>query len=375
MKIVIDNKIPFINGVLEKYTDVVYLEGSKISKYNLMDADGMIIRTRTKCDASLLERTPVQFIASATTGIDHIDVNYCRSKEIVVAYEEGCNSSSVTQYIASALCHLSAKFGFSLSETTIGIIGVGNIGSKVARLCEALGMTVLLNDPPRERREREKLFVPLETILRQADIITLHVPLNRDGIDKTYHLVDEQLLSNLNSYQVLINTSRGEVINTQSIKNALKEKTLRGCVLDVWDGEPDIDQELLQLTDIGTPHIAGYSADGKANATSMSVRATSEYFGLELNGWQPQQIPVPVNTTIQSDCQSQNTEEVIRRCIQSTYDILADDRRLRNSPETFEQQREKYPLRREFETYTVELINAKNSISSIIKQLGFKIHN
>ena len=227
MKIVIDDKIPFINGVLEKHMDVVYLEGSKISKYNLMDAGGMIIRTRTKCDASLLEGTPVRFIASATTGIDHIDVNYCRSKGIAVANAEGCNSSSVTQYIASALCHLSIKFGFSFSETTIGVIGVGNIGSKVARLCEALGMTVLLNDPPRERREREKLFVPLETILRQADISTVHVPLNRDGIDKTYHLVDEQLLSNLNSSQILINTSRSEVVNTQSIKNALKEKTLR----------------------------------------------------------------------------------------------------------------------------------------------------
>jgi len=177
MRIVVDRDIPFINGVFERHADVRYLKGGEIKKSDLTDADALIIRTRTRCDAALLERTAVKFIASATIGYDHIDTSFCEVNNIHWTNAEGCNSSSVQQYVAAALFHLSREFHFNLSEKTIGIVGVGNVGSKVAVLCEALGMCVLKNDPPRERREGSGEFVPLSTILEQSDIVTFHVPL------------------------------------------------------------------------------------------------------------------------------------------------------------------------------------------------------
>jgi erythronate-4-phosphate dehydrogenase len=373
MKVIVDNKIPFIKGVLEKYAEVVYLEGHAFTRNDVLDADALIVRTRTKCDRDLLQGTRVQFIASATIGYDHIDTAFCEANHIVWTNAAGCNSSSVEQYIAAALFHLAEQYRVDLSQKTIGIVGVGNVGSKVARLCRALGMRVLLNDPPRERREGSKGFVPLDEVIGQADIITLHVPLNLDGEDKTFHLVDGKFLSRLRKDQLLINSSRGEVADSDALKLSLKGKRLADCVLDVWEHEPDIDGELLGVVEIGTPHIAGYSADGKANGTSMSVQALSRFFGLDLNDWFPEKVPLPMSTTIELDCTNLNTQGVIGNLVQRTYDILADDAKLRLSPRTFERQRGEYPLRREFPTYTVRLSNAQESTISLARIVGFKI--
>ncbi len=287
MKVVINKKIPFVTGVLEQYADVVYREGREIAREDVWDADALIVRTRTKCNRELLEGTKIRFIASATIGYDHIDTAFCEANHITWTNSAGCNSSSVQQYIAAALIHLAEEFNFDLSRKTIGIVGVGHVGSKVAKLCRALGMRVLQNDPPRERREGPKEFVPLETIIEQADIITLHVPLNVEVLDKTFHLVNEKFLSSLRNNQLLINSSRGEVVESAALKARLKEKMLADCVLDVWESEPEIDRELLGLIEIGTPHIAGYSADGKANGTSMVVQACSRFFGFGLAAWYP----------------------------------------------------------------------------------------
>lgn len=372
MKVVVDDKIPFIKGVLEKYAEVVYLEGSKISRKDILDADALIVRTRTKCNANLLEGTKVKFIATATIGFDHIDTEYCRSGKITWTNAEGCNSSSVQQYLASALFFQIEKFKLSLPNVTIGVVGVGYVGRKVAALCETLGMKVLLNDPPRERLEGSKSFVSLETIISKSDIITIHVPLNYEGQDKTYHLVDDKFLSGLNENQILINTSRGEVVKTESIKEVLQKKKLKGCVLDVWENEPYIDLELLDLVDIGTPHIAGYSADGKANGTAMSVNSFCRHFGFDLKDWYPDDIPIPQVTTIEMDCKNLNHQEIMGKLIQSTYDILEDDHSLRLSPGTFEKQRGEYPLRREFGTFKVNLLNVNKEIENIVKHIGFK---
>jgi erythronate-4-phosphate dehydrogenase len=373
MKIVIDKDIPFIKEVLEKHAEVVYLKGSSISKTDVLDADALIIRTRTKCNAVLLEGAKVRFIASATIGYDHIDVDFCRSHNIRWTNAEGCNSSSVQQYVAAALFHLANKLNFELAQKTIGIVGVGHVGTKVAKLCESLGMRALLNDPPRERREGAAAFVSLDTIVEQADILTLHVPLNYEGEDKTYHLVDEKFPSRLHEHQILINTSRGEVADTKALKSSLKERKLAACVLDVWENEPGIDLELLDRVDIGTPHIAGYSADGKANGTAMSVQALSRFFGFGLDGWFPKHIPVPENTTLEVDCANVNQQQVIGRLIHQTYDIMSDDFRLRSSPHTFEQQRSEYPLHREFPSCTVKLLNANHDVASIIQKIGFRV--
>lgn len=372
MKIVVDDKIPFIKGVLEKYAEVVYLEGSKISQKDLLEANALIIRTRTKCNANLLEGTKVEFIATATIGFDHIDTEYCRSRKITWTNAEGCNSSSVQQYLAAALIFLIDKFNLSLNNLTIGVVGIGNVGNKVATLCDTLGMKVLLNDPPRERLEGSKSFVSLDTIVSDADIITLHVPLNYEGQDKTYHLVDDNILSRLGKHQILINTSRGEVVKTESLKNAIQNKKLMSCILDVWEDEPNIDLGLLDLVDIGTPHIAGYSVDGKANGTAMSVNSFCRHFGFDLKDWYPNNITILPVPTIEIGCTNLNFQEIISKLIHITYDILKDDRVLRTSPRNFEKQRGEYPVRREFGTFKVNLLNGKAEIENIVKKIGFK---
>jgi len=373
VKIVVDKKIPFVKGVLEKYADVVYLEGREISRTDLLNADALIVRTRTKCNRELLEGTSVRFIASATIGFDHIDAAFCESRKIFWTNAAGCNSSSVQQYIAGALVYLSEKQGLTLEDKTIGIVGVGNVGSKVAKLCRSIGMKVLLNDPPRERQEGSGGFVPFDTIVEKSDIITLHVPLNHEGIDKTFHMGDEGFFSRLRKDQVLINSSRGEVVDTGALKSSRRQGRLSACVLDVWEHEPEIDRELLDLVDIGTPHIAGYSADGKANGTSMSVQALSRFFGLDLNAWVPDTVPPPERTIIELNCSGLNRQAIFGRLVRHTYDILADDRRLRESPQTFEKQRGEYPLRREFTEYTVRLMNATADAAAMTRNLGFHI--
>ncbi|MBI5021678.1 MAG: 4-phosphoerythronate dehydrogenase PdxB [Ignavibacteriales bacterium] len=373
MKVVIDDKIPFIKGVLEKYAEVVYLDGSHISRKDVMDADALIIRTRTKCNAKLLDGTKVKFIATATIGFDHIDTEYCSSKNISWTNAAGCNSSSVQQYFAAALIYLVEKYKLSMDDLTIGIVGVGNVGKKVASLCEALGMKVLLNDPPRERVENFETFVSLDRIVSESDIITFHVPLNYEGRDKTYHLVGDEFLSKLNENQFIINTSRGEVVKTESLKQVLRKQKIKGCILDVWENEPEIDSELLEMVDIGTPHIAGYSSEGKANGTAMSVNSFCSHFGFNLKNWYPENIPAPPVTIIDVDCEEFNIQEILGKLIRSTYNILEDDSKLRASPGTFEKQRGEYPVRREFSAYKVNVSSVNTKIENIIRKIGFNL--
>ncbi len=373
MKVIIDDKIPYIKGALEPFAEVVYLAGSKTTPEIVKDADAIITRTRTNCNENLLAGSTVKFIASATIGYDHIDTEYCERSGITWTNAPGCNSKSVEQYIASALMALAEKHGFKLTEKTIGIVGVGNVGSKVARLCEILGMRVLLNDPPRAREEGAKGFVELDELLEKADIITLHVPLNLEGIDKTYHLVDGSFFARTAKKPIIINSCRGEVTETSALKSALKAGLISGIVIDCWENEPDIDLELLDLVDLGTPHIAGYSKDGKANGTSMSIRALSKFFDLGINNWKCKDIELPDSTEIIIDGTGKTTQQVLAEAIFATYDIREDDKRLRASVTTFEKQRGDYPIRREFPTFNV--ICKVNNIKTInkLKLLGFRL--
>ncbi len=372
MKIIIDDKIPYIKGALEPFADVLYLPGNKTTPEVVKDADAIITRTRTVCNEKLLAGSKVKFIASATIGYDHIDTGYCEQSRINWTNAPGCNSKSVEQYIASALMVLAEKKNFSLSEKTIGIVGVGNVGSKVARLCEIFGMKVLLNDPPRARVEGGKGFVELDEILKKADIITLHVPLNLEGPDKTFHLADDAFFSRVVKHPVIINSCRGEVTDTHSLKSALKSGQISGSVIDCWENEPELDKELLDLVDLATPHIAGYSKDGKANGTSMSVRALSKFFGLGINNWKCQDVELPKSTDIIIDGTGKTLQQILAEAIFATYDIREDDLRLRNSVETFEKQRGDYPVRREFPTFCIFCkINNTKTIDKL-KQLGFR---
>jgi len=373
MKIVIDNKIPYIKGAFEKVAEVIYLPGKETTAEVVKDVDAIITRTRTICNKELLEGSKVKFIATATIGFDHIDTDYCKQAGIEWTNAPGCNAESVNQYIASALFSFSMRKRFDLKDKTIGIVGVGQVGSRVAKTCEILGMKVLLNDPPRERTEGSENFVSLDTIQKEADIITLHVPLNMDGIDGTFHLANEHFLQNLTQKPLLINSCRGEVVDSEAIYNALEANDISGFIADCWEGEPNLNLDLLNNTDYGTPHIAGYSKDGKANGTKMSVQAISKFFNLGMDDWQPKGVELPENTTIEIDGAQRREYSILAEAILSTYDIENDDDALRDSPHLFEQLRGDYPVRREFDSYTIKAKNIEKETITKLEKLGFKI--
>ncbi|MBN2276092.1 MAG: 4-phosphoerythronate dehydrogenase PdxB [Bacteroidales bacterium] len=373
MLVIADEKIPYLKGALEPFTDIEYYPGDQITPERIEHADALLIRTRTKCNRHLLEGSSVKFVATATIGFDHIDTDYCNEQGIYWTNAPGCNASSVNQYIASVLVTLSRQQGFKLKDRVLGVVGVGNVGSKVVKTAELLHMRVYLNDPPRVRKEGVCGFLSLDSIIRECDIITFHVPLSFEGIDKTFHMIDEPLLSKLNKGTIIINSSRGEVADTEALKRAQSSGRIGSMVFDVWEGEPDIDRELLPMTSVATPHIAGYSADGKANGTAMAVQALSRFFNLDLEDWEPENIPLPEKTTIMIDCKHMDVEDILGEAILFTYQVELDDKRLRASVETFEKQRGNYPLRREFPAFTVRLMNEHSGVRQLLMKMGFRV--
>ncbi len=371
LKIIADDKIPFLKGVMEPYAEVSYVAGSETTKELVSDADALVTRTRTKCNKNLLENSKVKMIATATIGFDHIDTNYCKDFDIEWTNAPGCNSGSVKQYIGSVLVTLSIKKNFQFKDKTIGIIGVGNVGSKVKDLAEALGMRVLLNDPPREKKENSDDFVDLAVIQREADIITFHVPLQHTGEYNTFHLGNEEFFTACKDNVVIINSSRGEVIDNDALFDAVNNKLIGEVVLDVWEKEPNINLKLLEKAIIVTPHIAGYSVDGKANGTAMSVQAISKKFGLPLVDWYPNELPEPQNPILELDCANQSEKDIFISSILHTYNILEDDFRMREHPEDFEKQRGSYPMRREFGAYSIHLKNSSQFLVDSLNKIGF----
>lgn len=373
MKIIIDDKIPYIKGALEPYAEVVYLPGSGTTADVVRDADALITRTRTICNEALLAGSSVKIIASATIGFDHIDTTYCDQAGIRWTNAPGCNAKSVEQYIASAMMVMAAKLGWTLAGKTIGIVGVGNVGSKVAAFANILGMRVLLNDPPRARAEGEKGFVGIGQILEESDIITLHVPLNMEGIDATYRMANDDFFASMARKPLFINSCRGEVVNGGALKSALQSGKLSGAVVDCWENEPDPDPELVELVDLATPHIAGYSRDGKAKGTEMSVQAVSRFLGLAARNWKAAGIEKPANPDILIDGTGKTNEQIISEAILATYDIREDDKRLRSSLGTFEKQRGDYPVRREFPAYNIAGKFSNPKIIDKLRKIGFRL--
>ena len=374
MKIVADNKIPFLRGALEPYAEVVYLPGKETTPEVVRDADALITRTRTICNEALLKGSKVKVIATATIGFDHIDTAWCEANGIVWRNAPGCNSWSVKQYITALLLTLARKHSLDLSKLTLGVVGVGNVGSKVAEAAGILGTCVLLNDPPRARKEGQEAFTDLSTLIARSDIITLHVPLEKSGPDATWHLFDAKRIATLRKDQILINSSRGPVVDNAALKEALKAGALRAAALDVWEGEPDFDRELQSLLDIGTPHIAGYSADGKANGTTAAVRTVAEVLGLPLEDWTASGIPAPPQALEFSiDAKGKTTQEVLAEAVLHTYDISADSAALSAEPGAFERLRGDYPIRREFTSFTVSIKDGTPEMADKLSRLGFKL--
>lgn len=337
MKVIVDNKIPYIKGIIERIADeVVYLPGNAFTPQEMKDADALIVRTRTLCNRDLLEGSRVKFIATATIGFDHIDTAYCQEAGITWTNCPGCNASSVEQYVHSVLLLLKREKNLCLEGATIGVVGVGHVGSKVATMASKLGMRVLLNDLPRTDKGEEG-FVDLHTIARECDVITFHTPLNREGVYRTFHLADEPFFNQLERLPYIINSSRGEVVETQALLRALEKGQVKEAVIDTWENEPDIDLTLLREAFIATPHIAGYSADGKANATRMSLEALCRFFGIEVN------FEIVPPSLPEDMAWSEDKETAYLQL----YNPMRDSEWLKAEPEKFEWFRGNYPLRRE----------------------------
>ncbi len=275
LNIVVDENIAFAKQAFNEFGNVILLPGREITNDKLRNTQILIIRSVTQINETLLKNTPVMFVGTTTIGTDHIDLDYLKKNNIAFCDAKGCNAYSVAEYVIAALIDISVKLNFSLKDKTIGIVGVGNVGSKVAEFAEAFGMKVLLNDPPLQRNGVKKNFVNLEKIL-SADIITLHTPLNLTGTDKTFHLLNINNLKQIKDGAVLINTARGAVINNTDLLEVIESKNLK-VVLDVWENEPDIKIELLKQVLIATPHIAGYSLEGKINGTKIIYNSLCTY--------------------------------------------------------------------------------------------------
>ncbi|HBG40521.1 MAG TPA: 4-phosphoerythronate dehydrogenase PdxB [Porphyromonadaceae bacterium] len=369
MKLLADAHIPYLNGFAEQFGQVEYLPGNLFDKQNIRDKDALIVRTVTHFGKELLEGTKVKLICSATIGFDHIDTEYCDSHGIAWRTAPGCNASSVEQYVTSSLLHLARTHSFDLSRKTIGIIGVGNVGKKVEAACRKLGMHILLNDPPREAKEGSSAFTGLETIRREADIITLHTPLTKTGTYATYHLVDENFLNHAGKKPFIINSCRGAVADNRALVHALESGKIAGTVIDCWENEPDIDRDLLRLSDIATPHIAGYSADGKWAATRMSLENVNEFFHCGISPIQLSALPTPPDPEI--NLMDVPVEERLAVAVRLTYDPAKETQQLKAAPERFYYFRSHYPLRREYAAY--EVVNVDEPTARLLHDFGFKV--
>ena len=354
MKIVVDDKIPYIRETICQLADeVVFLSGAAITAADVKDADVLVVRTRTRCNRQLLERSKVKLVVTATIGYDHLDTQWLDAAGIRWTNCPGCNSGSVAQYVECSLLLLEQQKGLVLRQSTIGIVGCGHVGSKVKSVAERLGMRVLVCDPPLatlspkffdhsqsvalrigdDRGLNERLFVSLDEIERRCDIITFHVPLTRKGQYATWHLADDDFFHRLSRVPYIINTSRGEVVDNKALLSAMEEHRVRDAIIDVWEDEPHPDSVLLEKVFIGTPHIAGYSADGKVNADNMVIDAICQHFSLPHPGLiAPPKLPADFTYSGSP---------------LDLYNPMEDSKKLKAASSRFEQLRNNYPLRRE----------------------------
>ncbi len=342
MKFVIDKAIPFVSGVLEPYSQVVYKDGREISRNDIMDADAIIIRTRTKCNEDLLESTSVKMIATATIGMDHIDLNYCLSRGIKVANAAGCNAGGVMNYVFSALYGAAARRAIKFTrDTVIGIVGVGNVGKRVEKMARHLGFKVLLNDPPRAREEGPDKFVSLNDLLLNSDIVTMHVPLD----ETTRLMVNAEFFARMKPGAFFINACRGEVVDEDALLDAIPK--LGPVILDTWNNEPNINPILMESVDIATPHIAGYSYQGKQNGTAAAIQAIARNFDIPpLFKFFPATEHEDLRA-IKLDL-AEMSQGQIASVFQYNYPIFTDDFMFRMTPGSFERIRTDYKYRREF---------------------------
>jgi erythronate-4-phosphate dehydrogenase len=379
LKIVADANIPLLADAFGPLGEVVALPADRITADAVRDADALLVRSVTRVDRALLDSSAVRFVATATIGFDHLDQAYLAARGIGFAYAPGSNARSVAEYVLAAIHTLAEAGGFRVTDKVLGIVGCGNVGGRLAGMAQAIGMRVLQNDPPLARRTGDPKYVPIEA-LAEADIITFHVPLERAGPDATYHMIDERLLARLKRGAIVINSSRGSVADSEALKRTVDSGHVGALVLDVWEHEPNIDLALLDRVRLATPHIAGYSYDGKVNGTRRVLEAFCKHFGLRRD-WDPSPLmPPPVTPRVVLG-RGLTAQEAVGQAIRAAYDIEADDGRLRaiagRAPEErgrfFSALRKNYPVRREFPLVTAELEAADAKVESVLRALDFRL--
>ena len=382
MKIVADQNIPFVNECFSSIGEVTLVGGRAITPELVKEAEILLVRSITKVNADLLDGSAVRFVATATIGVEHVDQDYLATHGIGFASAPGSNANSVAEYIIAALLALGKKKKFTLEGKSIGVVGVGNVGSKVAAKCAALGMTVVLNDPPLARATGDAKYRPLEEMFA-CDFVTMHTPLTRDGLDKTYHLADDAFFNAMKDGAVFLNSSRGKVHDEAALKQAMRSGKLASVVLDVWETEPDVDPWLLQHVDLSTPHIAGYSFDGKVAGMTMIYEACCAHFGLKVTHAAADFLPAPqvAEIVIDSAEYAKDEERVLHDTVQQVYVINRDDFNMREillQPETeraawFDKLRKEYPVRREFQNTKVTMPGVECCAINKLAGLGFKV--
>lgn len=374
MKIIVDEAISFAEEAFSQFGKVELYAGRKITTNICKNANVLITRSITDVNASLLYESNIKFVGTATIGTDHIDLEYLNKNEIAFASAAGCNADAVTEYIFTSITELLIKYNLKIKELTLGVIGCGNIGSRVARLAEIAGFNVLKNDPPLERKTGNPQFISLDDVL-QSDIITFHVPLNIGGMDNTYHLIDETKLKRIKDGAIIINTARGPVIDNSALLKNIPQKKVK-TVLDVWENEPHLNSELLKVVEFGTPHIAGYSYEGKVNGTKMIYDALCDFLNSEKT-WNPC-LPLVENNLLEVDKDS-SIENVLHTIFNSIYKIENDDKNLREilnltlekRDSYFDLLRKEYKLRREFSNYKIKFIGKNTGLQNLLSVFRF----
>lgn len=376
MKILCSSNMPYVEEAFSTLGDTVLKDGRAITAKDMQNADIMAIRSTTKINAANLQNSNVKFVGTATIGTDHMDIPLLEERGIKWCYSPGCNANSVAEYITSSLLALDNRHDLSLEGETIGIVGVGNVGSLVAAKAKALGMTVLLNDPPRQRAESEKQttddkFVSLEELLHEANIVTMHVPLTDKGDDPTLQMANEEFFHKMRPGTIFINSARGPVMSTDSLLASMDEGLVSHAIIDTWENEPKIRTDLLDHIDLGTPHIAGYSFDGKVMGTVMVYREACRFLGVEPT-WSPDALlPAPAVPEITIDVEGMTEEAALWQIVQQVYNAEGDDAALRRNSNSFDQLRREYHRRREFRFTNVKALNASTRLMDKITGLGF----
>lgn len=379
MKIVCAESVLYGREAFATLGDVAVMPDRKIGPAEVRDADALVIRSKTPVTRELLHGSRLAFVGTATAGFDHLDTDALAAAGVAWMAAAGCNANSVAEYIVAALLCLARRHAFRLAGRTLGVVGVGQVGRRVVRKAEALGLRVLQNDPPRRQTENAPELRDLDEVLAAADIVTLHVPLTESGPFATRRMVDARWLERLKPGAVFINASRGKVVNESDLMSALDRGRISHAVLDVWDREPAFSADLMKRVDLGTPHIAGYSYDGKLEGTVLVYRAACRRFGRP-EVWDPAPLrPPPAAPEIVCDPADGDDEAALEAVVRRVYDIAADDRALREGPDDetaraarFERLRKNYPERREFFNTAVRLLRSAPALARKLKGIGFR---